>query len=230
MRKGIFYGVSVGPGDPELMTLKAVRTIGQTEVIAVPETREGTCLALEIAGQAVDLTGKTILKFPFSMERDRDRQEANHRQLAASVMQYLDAGKDVAMLNLGDVSIYSTYGHLKQITEQHGYETVMIPGVPSFCAAASAMGIQLAEGECPINIHPVDTEEMEKILDLPGTGVFMKPGRERDAFVRAVREKHLEDSCRIITRCGLPGERIYDSLEEWCGSDPSYFSLVVIKK
>lgn len=108
--KGTFYGVSVGPGDPELMTLQAVRLIRQCPVLAAPQTASGQMLALDIARSALGeaLDGKTIVPLYFAMSRDPAALAASHEKAAAAVRQYLDAGQDVAMLNIGDVSIYAT--------------------------------------------------------------------------------------------------------------------------
>ena len=132
--KGTFYGVSVGPGDPELMTLQAVRLIRQCPVLAAPQTDSGQMLALDIARSALGeaLDGKTIVPLygaPAALA-------ASHEKAAAAVRQYLDAGQDVAMLNIGDVSIYATFAYLQEILQAGGYATAMAAGVPSFCAAA----------------------------------------------------------------------------------------------
>ena len=143
MKKGVFYGVGVGPGDPELLTLKAVHLLERCPVIAAPRTKSGEMLALDIASAAVDLGEKTIVPLYFSMERDKAVQHAAHVDAAEAVRPYLDAGQDVAMLNLGDVSIYATYVYLMEILGEQGYEPVMVPGVPSFCAVAARLGVSL---------------------------------------------------------------------------------------
>ena len=100
--KGTFYGVSVGPGDPELMTLQAVRLIRKCPVLAAPQTASGQMLALDIARSALGeaLDGKTIVPLYFAMSRDPAALAASHEKAAAAVRQYLDAGQDVAMLNI----------------------------------------------------------------------------------------------------------------------------------
>ena len=102
--KGTFYGVSVGPGNPELMTLQAVRLIRQCPVLAAPQTASGQMLALDIARSALGeaLDGKTIVPLYFAMSRDPAALAASHEKAAAAVRQYLDAGQDVAMLNIGE--------------------------------------------------------------------------------------------------------------------------------
>ena len=116
-RIGTFYGVSVGPGDPELMTLQAVRRLENCPVIAAPQTPKGGMLALDIAKGAVELSGKTILPLRFAMSLDPAVQKAAHIEAARAVKEYLDAGQDVAMLNLGDLSVYATFRYLQEILE-----------------------------------------------------------------------------------------------------------------
>ena len=135
--KGTFYGVSVGPGDPELMTLQAVRLIRQCPVLAAPQTASGQMLALDIARSALGkaLDGKTIVPLYFAMSRDPAVLAASHEKAAAAVRQYLDAGQDVAMLNIGDVSIYATFSYLQEILQAGGYATAMAAGGAAECAA-----------------------------------------------------------------------------------------------
>ena len=129
MKKGVFYSVGVGPGDPELITLKAVRTLERCPVVAAPQTKNGEMLALSIAQQAVSLEGKTVVPLHFTMSRDKAQQHAAHLAAAQALRPHLDAGRDVAMLNLGDVSIYATAAYLADILAADGYETRMVPGV-----------------------------------------------------------------------------------------------------
>ena len=177
-RNGVLYGVSVGPGDPELMTLKAVRCLEKCPVIAAPQTAGGRMLALDIARGAVGLDGKTILPLRFAMSRDPEVLRASHEEAARAVKEYLDAGQDVAMLNLGDVSVYATFGYLQEILEAEGYKTVRIPGVPSFCAAAARLGQPLTGGmEAPLTIATGDEGADE--IGLSAAGDAGRTGRSR---------------------------------------------------
>ena len=102
MKYGILYGVSVGPGDPELMTVKAVRILERCPVVAAPRTAGEKTLALDIASGAADLRGKTILNLEFAMTRDPAELAASHRAAADTLENELREGRDVAMLNLGE--------------------------------------------------------------------------------------------------------------------------------
>ena len=131
-KQGVFYAVSVGPGDPELLTRQACRVLGACDVIAAPRTKAGRMLALDIAAGAVDMQDKTILPLDFTMERSEAVREDSYRRAAAAIKAELSAGRDVAMVNLGDVSVYATAYYILERIRADGFETVMCPGVTSF--------------------------------------------------------------------------------------------------
>ncbi len=151
MSKGVLYGVGTGPGDPELLTIKAVRTIESCPVIAAPQTADGAMVALDIVRGAVDLTSKTVIPVRFSMTRDAERRTAEHASLVRELVAHLDAVRDVALLNLGDPSIYATFQRIAPDVRARGFQRIApdvrargfearaIPGVPSFCAVAAAL-------------------------------------------------------------------------------------------
>mgnify|MGYP000270076301 CR=1 FL=1 len=226
-RNGVLYGVSVGPGDPELMTLKAVRCLEKCPVIAAPQTAGGRMLALDIARDAVGLDGKTILPLRFAMSRDPEMLRASHEEAARAVKEYLDAGQDVAMLNLGDVSVYATFGYLQEILEAEGYKTVRIPGVPSFCAAAARLGRSLTEMDLPVHIVPAGGFPLEEALDLPGTKVLMKSGRALPQVLEALESRGLLESSAMVQNCGLPGEQAAESLKD-APQSGSYFTTLLV--
>ena len=227
---GTFYGVSVGPGDPELLTLKAVRCIEQCPVLAAPRTAEGRMLALEIVKGAVDVSGKTILPLHFAMSRDADTLRASHEAAAGAVREALDAGQDVAMLNLGDVSIYATYGYLEEILKAQGYPTARIAGVPSFCAAAAALGRSLTDGmEVPLTLAP--GRHAEQVLDAPGAKVLMKTGRQLPAALAALRRRGLLEKSAMACNCGLPEQTLWPDLSSYDPARPAgYFTTIIVKE
>ena len=104
-RQGVFYAVSVGPGDPELMTRQACRVLEACGIIAAPRMKSGRMLALDIAGGAVDMRGKTILPLDFTMAHDAAVREESYRTAAGAIEAELAAGRDGAMVSLGDVSV-----------------------------------------------------------------------------------------------------------------------------
>ena len=227
MKQGIFYGVGIGPGDPELITRKAVRILESCLVIAAPQTGGERTLALEIARQAADLSGKTIVTLPFALSRDREKQRAAHEAAVEAIVPHLREGRDVAMLNLGDVSIYATYGYLMGLIQEQGFETEMIPGVPSFCAAAARLGISLTEMNQPLHILPAGGCAVEE-LALTGTKVLMKSGKRLPQVVDALKADGRLEKSSAVLNCGLPGEQVYRDLAQ-LPEDPGYFLTVIVK-
>ena len=228
IEKGTFYAVGLGPGDPELITRKAVRILEQCPVLAAPRTHGDGMLALSIAQQAVNLEGKMVLPVHFPMERDEEKRRANYRKAAGKIEAHLSAGEDVALLNLGDVSIYATGGYLVDLLRMRGYETEMVPGVPSFCAAAARLGTSLTTRDTPLHILPAGGVPLEEALDLSGTKVLMKSGRQLPEVVSALKKRGLLEKAALVENCGLPGERVCRDLSQ--GLEFGYFTTIVVKE
>ena len=157
-------------------------------------------------------------------------QHAAHLAAAEAVRAHLDEGRDVAMLNLGDVSIYATYSYLMEILKDQGYETVMVPGVPSFCAVAARLGVSLTEMNGPLHIAP-GSMALDEVLDPPGTKVLMKSGRQMPAVLDALAARDALGKSMLVQNCGLPEETVYADLSQ---SRPEgkhgYFSTVIVKE
>ena len=229
---GTFYGVSIGPGDPELLTFQAVRLIRQCPVLAAPQTVSGQMLALDIARRALgaELDGKTILPLHFAMSRDPAVLQASHEAAADAVQAHLDAGTDVAMLNLGDVSIYATFGYVQELLQARGCATAMAAGVPSFCAAAARLNRPLTSGmDTPLTIAPGSWAD--RVLDLPGSKVLMKSGRQLPALLETLDAHGALNKSALVCNCGLPDEAVYPDLSAACPADAAgYFATVLVKE
>lgn len=145
MMKGTLYCIGVGPGDPELITVKALKRIQACPVLAAPQGRAGVGTAKDILLQAVaamadvDLQGKDVLNIDFPMTRDEAALAKAHADGASALEEKLAAGLDVALITLGCPTIYASSLYVQRIVEKHGYKTEIIPGVPSFCAAAGRL-------------------------------------------------------------------------------------------
>lgn len=184
------------------MTLKAVRTLKECPVIAAPRTEKRKSVALEIAGSVVDLNEKEILYLDFLMGRDQKAAEARHRALAELAAEKLDEGKNVAMLSLGDASVYATYGYLQRLLRAQGYETETIAGVPSFCACAAKLGVSLTSARLPLRIIPGGYPGIETELGAEGTKVIMKQGKGLDRVKAALKKCGLLEKARIVETAG----------------------------
>ena len=224
MEKGTLYGVGVGPGDPELMTLKAVKTALGCDLIAVPRKEREKCTALNIAlGAAPAPAEKPLLTVDMPMTKDAAVLEESYRKGAALLESKLAQGKDVCFLTLGDPTVYSTYMYLHQRVRADGYPTAIVPGVASFCAAAAALGIPLCENEQQLHIIP-GTYTPTEALNLPGVKVMMK--NNLPATLRALRQSGA--SAVMVENCGMENEKIYRKLDE-IPEDAGYFSLLIVK-
>ena len=224
-KQGVFYAVSVGPGDPELLTRQACRVLEVCDVIAAPRTKAGRMLALDIAGGAVDMRGKTILPLDFTMAHDAAVREDSYRTAAAAIKAELSVGRDVAMVNLGDVSVYATAYYILERVRSDGFEVVMCPGVTSFCAVAARLGRSLTHMEEPLHILPGSTD-LNNALALPGTKVIMKSGKAIHETAAALERRGMAANAGMVADCGLETEQIYTDLRH-LPEEISYFATIV---
>lgn len=224
---GILYGVGVGPGDPELMTLKAVRTIRENEIIALPGKVPEETVAYKIAVQAApELAEKTLVPVYMPMTMDIEEQKRNHRKGAGLLETYLKEGKNVVFLTLGDPTIYSTFSYIQHYTEADGYPTVLVSGIPSFCAAAARVGLPLVEWNEPLHVVPA-RHTLDRNLDQPGTYVLMKSGSKMKN-VKEILERSGRD-VTMVENCGMPDEKIYRSVAG-IPDGAGYYSLIIAKE
>jgi precorrin-2/cobalt-factor-2 C20-methyltransferase len=226
---GTLYGVGIGPGDAELMTLKAVRIIKACPIIVVPKSGDGERVALSIAAQAVpELNEKQVVELDMPMTRDTVRLRASHETAADTVAGFLCSGIDVAFLTLGDPTVYSTYIYVHRIVRSRGYPAEIIPGVPSFCAVSAKLDDCLVETSQPLHIIPGSYGTLDESLTLKGTKVLMKCGKSFPAVRQKLRTLGLADNARMIENCGFETQRIYHNLDD-ADDNAGYFSVIVVK-
>ena len=225
--KGKLYGIGVGPGDPKLITYKAVERIGLTPVIAVPTTGEKRQIAFEIV--APYLSHQEIISCYMPMTRNKEVLSLSHKSCADQIQRYLEEGKDVAFLTLGDPTVYSTYIYIHKHIVSRGYEAHIIPGVPSFCAVAARLGSALCEEGEMLHIIPASYEGTEIALELKGNKVLMKTGKSLKKVITLLKEKGLFEKAQMVSCCGMKEEKIYPTLEN-VEHENSYFSVVVVKE
>lgn len=227
MKKGIAYGVGVGPGDPELMTLKAIRLIRENDVIAVPGKNAEESVAYQIAVANVpELADKELVPVYMPMVKDRALLEQEHRKGADLLKSYLDQGKNVVYLTLGDPTIYCTFSYLQHILEAEGYQVELVSGISSFCAAAARMCVPLTEWDEQLHIIPA-LHKTQDGLEYPGNYVLMKSASHMKEVKEMLRQSGREVCA--VERCSMEGEKIYRSVDE-IPDDAGYFSLIIAKE
>ena len=225
--KGKAYGVGVGPGDPELMTLKAVRLIKENDIIMVPGKDPRESVAYKIAVQAVpELKQKELVSVDLPMLKDREKLKISHRSGAELIESYLDKGKNVVFLTLGDSTVYSTFTYIQAYLMEDGYETELVNGITSFCAAAARLNIPLAEWDEPIHILPA-VHSVDDDLNLKGNYVLMKSGS---------RLKDIKSSLSgggrtlmAVVNCGMEDEAVFTEAED-IPDETGYFTLLISKE
>lgn len=224
---GTFYAVGVGPGDPGLLTLQAANILKRCPVIAAPQTKSGQMLALDIARSALNLREKEVLPLSFTMSREPSLREESYQTAARQIEAFLQKGLDVAMVNLGDVSVFATAYYILERIREDGFETLMAPGVTSFSAVAARLSWSLTEMETPLHIIPASAD-LDLALQFPGTKVLMKSGSAIHETVQALERVGLLDRAALVADCGLPTEQVYHDLRK-LPENLSYFATIIVQ-
>ena len=227
MMKGTAYGVGVGTGDPELMTLKAVRIIRENDVIAVPGKSAKDSVAYRIAVQNVpELAGKTLLAINMPMTKDKNILSAEHKKGVELIEKYLDIGKNVVYLTLGDPTVYCSFSYLQRFLESDSYKVELVSGVTSFCAAAARSGVPLVEKDEELHVFP-SVPSKSDFNNTIGTCVIMKSGR----YMSDIKSTLEYSDCKVfaVENCGMSSEKIYNNIDE-IPDKTGYFSIVIAKE
>ncbi len=225
--------VSVGPGRPEWMTLEAVERIQACDVVAVPQPRaEEHSLAERVAEKFIPKTSERLyLELPMSY--DVTLLETRWKEAAEAVWQRMKAGKQVALLVLGDASLFGTSAYIAgELKAAHPEAVIEVtPGVISPTACAARLGLPLATGNQNVTIVP-DSElpdQMDRAIAMGGTVILMKISRSLQHVIRHLEERDLLQHARVVIRGGQPGERIVTDLRELRGENIPYMSLAILK-
>ena len=222
---GKLWGVGVGPGDPELLTMKAVRVLREADVVIVPDTTKSDKTALNIAKDYLE--GKEVIFAQTPMVRDKAVVDAAYEQAAQQICALLDQNKQVAFLTLGDPTVYSTYMYIHEKVLRHGYAVEVVPGVTSFCAAAARLNISLCQGSEPLLVIPA-SHSQEELLDVPANKVFMKAGRSILELQQTLKERGMLDNASMVANCSMANEIVYPHFAD-VQESAGYFSLVIAK-
>ena len=232
---GRFYGVGVGPGDPELISVKAYRVLKETPVIAYPKKRRGSrSYALDIIEAYVDAQAKTMVGLVFPMTKDAAVLAREWDRTAHTVAEYLVRGDDVAFVTEGDPMLYSTFIHLaRTVTDKIPDLTVTaIPGISSVTASAAVLGWPLADGDETVAVVPAtaDRERLKTLLSLHDAVVLVKVAKVLDVVLGVLEELGLTDRARVVTQATHRAERIWTRVTELGGAELPYLTLMVVKK
>lgn len=242
-RTGTFYGVGLGPGDPELLTLKALRVIRDCAVIVVPGSEDGSvasrilkgALSCAPAGGASALEDKEVLDIRFPMTRDVALLETAREEASESIAKRLAEGKDAAFITLGDPMFYSTFSYLIPYVLRKCPEAVVsvVPGVIAPSAASATLKRALCEGDDRVAIIPAvyDTERLREVLERFDTVVLMKVNKVMEQVVELLEETGLTSKAVLVSKASWEEEEAVVEIASLGDIEkPPYFSMVIVRK
>ena len=225
---GRMIGVGLGPGDPELVTLKAAKALGAAPVIAYPALPGTESFARSIAAPHMNPAAREIV-IEIPITTDRGPAQAGYDAGAEEIATALDAGLDVAVLCEGDPFFYGSFMYLHARLSA-AYAVEVVPGITSIAAAASALGLPLvARNEVLATLPaPLDSDTLRKRMVAADSFAVMKLGRHLGRIRALLEDLGLTENARYIERATLPEQRILPLAE---APDPApYFSMILVTK
>lgn len=235
---GTLYVIGVGPGDPELLTLKALKILKDIPVIYVPKGREaGSSTALSIVSKVVSVADKEIVEAYFPMKKRMEdttpELTSKWEEITLDILGRLNRGTDAAFITLGDPSIYSTFFYLydRIMEKEPGLKIVIIPGVSSVNASAASARISLGLADKKIAIFPATYgDDIKKTLQEFETIVLMKVHTVFDKLLKDLHEMDIVNKAIYISKAGMDDETILHDIRKVRKEDLTYFSMVIIRR
>ena len=230
---GEFYGIGVGPGDSELITLKAVRIIKSVDCIFAPRAdSKGSSLALDIVKDVCE--GKRVVEQVYPMVKDKAQLETAWLASANEIKREIDAGNSVAYLTIGDPLTFSTYCYLLQQLSKiiPSQKIHTIPGITSYNAAASLANFSLIEQSEKLAIIPVSSniDELRPVLNSFDTVILMKVAKKLDEVIELLEDMELIDNSLFASYIGFENELITRDLLSLKGAGKGYLSVIIVRK
>jgi len=234
MKLGTLYGIGVGPGDPELITLKGAKILQGCAHVFVPKAQMGAeSVALKIARAQINSDAR-IHELVFPMTADPKDLMAKWEESAAQVAAVLETSADACFLTLGDPFLYSTYIYLLRalIRRMPQVQVVTVPGIMAFSAAAAVALFPVGEGKNPVTIIPTadDLTAVRNALSTGGTIILMKIGKRLKDIIDLLEEfKVIKDSV-FVSHVGMATQRIETDLRSLAHAEPQtgYLSIILI--
>ena len=228
MKKGKFYGIGVGVGDPENITVKATKKLHEVDVIVLPEAKSGEgSTAFNIVKEYVKSNVEQMfLEFP--MIKDVEARKVFRKNNADKISAELEKGKNVAFLTIGDPMTYSTYTYvLEHIADDVEVETVA--GITSFNSIAARLNVPLMIGDEDLKVVSVNRKtDIYKEIENNDNLVLMKISRNFEKIKKAIIETGNKENAIIVSDCGKDNEVIYWDIESV--EEVPYFSTMILKK
>jgi precorrin-2/cobalt-factor-2 C20-methyltransferase len=231
---GTLYGLGVGPGDPELITLKALRILKSVPTLLLPVRRKGDQgLAWAIAEPHV-AAGQRVVRLPFPQDAGSSTLDEQWDSNCARILEAVAGGEEAALLSEGDPLLYSSFIELasRLRSREPDLPIEIVPGVSSITAGAAASGLPLVAGAGRLAVLPAiySTAELRPTLRDFDTVVLVKVNQVMDQIVAALDEFGLAERALLVERCGRPEQRVVRGLAGWSHAEVDYFSLIIVSK
>jgi precorrin-2/cobalt-factor-2 C20-methyltransferase len=235
MNKGTFYGIGIGPGDPDLITAKGVAILGVCPHIFVPKASDkAESLALTVARKHIGPSAR-IHEIVFPMTSDRTELDSKWEAAANAVADVLETGADACFLTLGDTFLYSTYIYLLRALRNRipGLNVVTVPGITSFSAAAAIAEFPVGEAKKPVTIVPTadDLDEVRRAVSSDGAVILMKIGKRLGRILSVLEELDALDRSVFLSHVGMENQRVETDLSALKGasSEAGYLSIILVR-
>ena len=228
MKKGKFYGIGVGVGDPENITVKATKKLHEVDVIVLPEAKSGEgSTAFNIVKEYLK-PGVEQMFLEFPMIKDVEARKVFRKNNADKISAELEKGKNVAFLTIGDPMTYSTYTYvLEHIADDVEVET--IAGITSFNSIAARLNVPLMIGDEDLKVVSVNRKtDIYKEIENNDNLVLMKISRNFEKIKKAIIETGNKENAVIVSDCGKENEVVYWDIESV--EEVPYFSTMILKK
>jgi len=229
------YAVGVGPGSPDLLTVRAAEILKRVPVIFSPLSAMGTTSrALEVVEPYLDRSRQRVVELAFPMQKEQEELETEWEEAVREIAVHLGPEAEGAFITIGDVSLYSTFYYVQRILEaRYPQVTIeLVPGIPSFSAVSALLRIPYGIADDRIVILPAtfERERLARAIQDHDTIILMKVNRVLDEVIDILEAQGLLDTAVFITKCGMPDQEVVYDLRTLRGSSPSYFSLVLVNK
>ena len=230
--KGTLYGIGVGPGDPDLLTMKAVKAIQKVDIIIAPKTeKKDGSVAYNIAKPYLKDDVKVVYQV-FPMVKGFEHDDAAWEQNKKEILSFLDEGKNVAFLTLGDAMFYSTYIYVFRRLAKEDIHIETIPGIPAFVAMGSHLGRPLVEGNDIISVIPAtaDMDKIKSVLKVSDNVAIMKVYKNFAEIADLLEENGMIENSVMVSRCGLPDEVRIDDIKAAKNEKVNYLSTILARR
>jgi precorrin-2/cobalt-factor-2 C20-methyltransferase len=232
---GCLYGIGVGPGNPELLTMQAIHILSRVPVIFTPQkNNKSKSYARRIIAGMVKEPEQRVIELVFPMRKDTDSLTDYWDKATETIWRYLGSGEDCAFITEGDSFLYGTFIHVFEILQKNHPEAriEVVPGISSINAAAARALFPLATGSERIAILPATYEDkaIRKTLNDFDTVIFLKINTVFDKIISILEELNLVEKCVYVSRCTTEEEKIIKNIRDLKGQKLDYFSLLMVRR